>query len=139
MEGALKPPAGEDLAAFAARVPWAARFANADLGKPLWGGGEADKREGRQEDLAELFQEIARLTDPASGNVVNEGEPALAGELAASSYFVEAGQTSPQDFASQEELTDTWSGALACSGTAGTAAFPTGSLASEDVLAAALR
>jgi len=150
------PPPGEDqLAAFAARVPWAAKMANADLEQARWhGNGSDDHRKDKQEGLEVLFQELAKIT--SKDNKPEDEKLAASQGVAIEDTWLK-GTSNPKSggcidedgFGIDEEdfgfgfdgnFTDTWGGAVACADTTQSNAFKNeDTLVPADILASALK
>lgn len=133
-----QPAAKLSTSDLAAKFPWAAQFANAKLDVALWGDSadKMGKNNSKKENLNELFDEIAKLTNEHDNNA---GAQRNAGDGAS---FFDGGQDCVTDpngggGGAVGDMTETWGGAVAL--TNSVQFGNSGTLASEDVLAAALR
>lgn len=115
--------------ALAAKFPWAAQFANAKLDVALWGDSGNKISSNKKENLNDLFEEIAKLTNDHDKN-----------EESGASFFHQKSQASLKDPLREGDvgdMTETWGGAVAFTNSVQFGNSDT--LASEDILAAALR
>jgi len=124
------PPKEEDLAALAARVPWAAKFASANLDAPLWAGDMG--KVCHKQDVDVLLQEIAKLTD---------SDPlSVRGNEFTSSWHNQEATELPAGACVAGDMTEDWGEAIAFTSSGGSQADlgVSRTLGSQDVLAAAL-